>query len=286
MFPFIVTLASGLVAQPNCPQAQRYFICYRGSYEVCETHQGFRSGPATHGMPRRRPGRQEEVSHRVSPPLHTLLPAPTYAPPSGWVGDQEHPQRAGLRPTTLLRAPLSPRSWRRGPHGRSVGGLRAEHGVRGQRPEARAHTGRGRRGACRGLGFTSPHGQVGGELRPPVALGAESHPRPRPKPRVIFNQRQPPSYPPRDAARQGALGANPPSSARQPNRAGADAQARWCTRSGRGHRGACAHRPYRPVANSRWGGAAEISRHLACYKYSHCEVSAFFSERTRESLCC
>ena len=39
---------------------------------------------------------------------------------------------------------------------------------------------------CRGLGITSPH-QVGGELRPPVALGAKSHPRSRTEPQVIFN---------------------------------------------------------------------------------------------------
>lgn len=167
------------------------------------------------------------------------------------------PRRAGLTPTTSLgvgsRAPLSPRSWRRGPHGPGVGVLRAEHGVRDQRP-------RGRRGACRGLGFTCPHRRVGGELRPPVAVGAESHPRPRPKPRVIFNQRRPPSYHP--GTRRGAgLPAAPGSqAATEPTLRTAGAQ----SHAERGETRKCASTvligPWRTRA---WGGAPEISRHLA-----------------------
>lgn len=107
-------------------------------------------------------------------------------------------RRAQLKPTALLgvggKVPPLPavlaawasRSGHRRPAGRT----------RGQGSEARAHAGGGRRGACRGLGFTGPHGRAGGELRPPVALGAESHPRPQPKPRVIFNQRRRPGYHP------------------------------------------------------------------------------------------
>ncbi|XP_047569179.1 translation initiation factor IF-2-like [Lutra lutra] len=138
------------------------------------------------------------------------------------------PTRAQLRPTALPgvggRAPLpavlaawASRSGHRRPAGRT----------RGQGSEARAHAGGGRRGACRGLGFTGPHGRAGGELRPPVALGAESHPRPRPKPRVIFNQRRRPGYHQGRAGRErGARDADLPRGARQPGGSGAHVQAR------------------------------------------------------------
>lgn len=74
--------------------------------------------------------------------------------------------------------------------------LRVEDEVRYQNPKHARGRNRARRGgACRGLGFTSPHGEAGSELRPPVALGAESHLRPWSKPKVIFNQRRSPKPP-------------------------------------------------------------------------------------------
>lgn len=52
----------------------------------------------------------------------------------------------------------------------------------GQGIWARGHS------ACQSLGFTHDIETVGGELRLLVALGAEFHPQPQTKPRVIYNQ--------------------------------------------------------------------------------------------------
>lgn len=89
------------------------------------------------------------------------------------------------------KATLPPRSRRRRPQAWGIWasyGQKTESRIRDQSMRAAAPGRRG--GACGDLGFTSPHCEVGGELRPREALGAESHPRLQPKPQVIFNQRR------------------------------------------------------------------------------------------------
>lgn len=229
-----------------------------------ERHAGVSATPAAQVAPLRgiRRGTGPAGGGRVAegPPSAAHL-----APRAHACTTQTDSSTGGWRQGPLLAVPAAWASWsgHRRPAGRT----------RGQGSEARAHAGGGRRGACRGLGFTGPHGRAGGELRPPVALGAESHPRPRPKPRVIFNQRRHPGYHP-GARGQGAGGAGRGPTLR---RQAAGRQRR--TRSGpRGSKcaGACravggsreraASAPIGPSRTRAWGGAAEISRHLAWYK--------------------
>lgn len=190
MFPFIVTLASGLVAQPTPRNLTDASLLWK---RCGMGHTARLLAWSRHP----RSATQESVQP-LGPKLHPSVAsdAKLGRPARGRVAGRPHVHNsdqqlywalaAGFPPPPAVLAAWASRSGHRRPAGRT----------RGQGSEARAHAGRGRRGPCRGLGFTGPQGRAGGELRPPVALGAESHPRPRPKPRVIFNQRRHPNYHP------------------------------------------------------------------------------------------
>ena len=136
-------------------------------------------------------------------------------------------------------------------------------------------------GACRGLGFTSPHRVAGSELRPPVALGAESHLRPWSEPKVIFNQRRSPEPPAPTAS--GTAGSqqnhrnNLPAAGKDevaPARAliwvaqvpGPETRMRTQSSAGAGPHAANHRLFYILLAQRHWGGTTEISRPLAPYK--------------------
>lgn len=153
-------------------------------------------------------------------------------------------------------------------------------------------------GACRGLGFTSPHRVAGSELRPPVALGAESHLRPWSEPKVIFNQRRSPEPPAPTASRTAGSQQNHrnhlPAAGKDevaPARAliwvalvpGPETRMRTQSSAGAGPHAANHRLFYILLAQRHWGGTTEISRPLAPYKGTvGLGLSLFFFVKTRE----
>lgn len=162
MFPVIVTLASGLVAQPTPRKLTDASLLWKRC--------GMGHTARLLVWPRHPRSATQESVQPLGPKLHpsvasdAKLGRPARGHVAGGPPSAAHfapgahrciYRRIGVHNSNpqlywalAARFPPSPRSWRRGPHGPDIGVLRAEHGVRGRRPErTRAGDGGARVGA-------------------------------------------------------------------------------------------------------------------------------------------